>query len=236
MITFIKNIKLKYIFIFFIFLTLFSLLAINLYTLSRIKTLEEKKLIAQPASELAFEKLPNGCPSDFPLKSARGCYKITPAPNDKYKNCHTYTTGQRICIPQPKRPTPTPRQNPREITNELYEKQLLEKIEYRVSLSEQDKTAVDRILSVLPTGEQSGTVYQSANINILYLYAPDLILVETLTTDLAKAKQEAGTWLKQQGMSQKGICDYPVEFFPNSKIIEELRKLKLSFNPLAEGC
>jgi len=113
---------------------------------------------------------------------------------------------------------------------------LLDKVEKRQPLSTDDAAIKTIILSLLPSGEQSGTLYQSENVSIDYLFAPDVFQVEILTTNIDQAKKEAHNWFLTKGLSQKAICNYPVQFYINFDIAQQLRGKNIDFNPLAPGC
>lgn len=113
---------------------------------------------------------------------------------------------------------------------------LLEKVQNREALSQSDELAKNKILSLLPSGKKSGVVYQSSNIIIEYVSSANVFQVEILTKDFEKAKKEGASWLKSQGLSQEGICNYPVEFYLNYEVLNALRGSTIQFNPLTEGC
>ncbi len=113
---------------------------------------------------------------------------------------------------------------------------LIEKVKNHPQLSDSDLTAKQKILSLLQQGKSSGYVYESQNIRLEYLNSPDAFLAEILTFDIAKAKTDAVTWFKSQGMSQAGICNLPISFYLNSGVANELRTSNIIFNPLPDGC
>src|SRR3954453_1067912 len=55
---------------------------------------------------------------------------------------------------------------------------LEKKVDNRKELSESDKTAKARILSLLPKGKQSGQLHETPDIIIEYVRAPDVFIVE----------------------------------------------------------
>ena len=104
-------------------------------------------------------------------------------------------------------------------------------------LSSSDAQAKTRILqSLSTTGPNAGIIYTSNTIIIHYVPALDLFKVEVLTIDVPTAKADAETWFKQQGMSQQGICDLPLGFFPNWKVANFLKQSNYEFNELPDGC
>lgn len=118
------------------------------------------------------------------------------------------------------------------------EERLLEKIENRQQLSISDNAAKNKILALLPANTQSGILFQSQTIVIDYVAGPNVFQVEILTTDVERAKAEGANWFRSQGLSQEGICNYPVEFYLNFDVKNELRESNpdIQFNPLADGC
>lgn len=133
-------------------------------------------------------------------------------------------------ISNPTSPTPKP------IYDTEKQTKLLEKVESRQSLSNNDVSAKNKLLSFLPTGKESGLIYQSSNVSIEYIASPNIFQVEILTVDIAKAKKEAVDWFRLQGLSQTGICNYPVQFYLNFDVKKKLNGSAIKFSPLAEGC
>lgn len=115
-------------------------------------------------------------------------------------------------------------------------KELLNKLKYRSSISQNDVLAKEKILAQLPAGQRSGTLYKTENIIIDYVNSANIFQVEILTTNINSAKSEANAWFSSQGMSQQGICSYPVQFYLNYDVSQSLRDSNVKFNPLAEGC
>jgi hypothetical protein len=138
-------------------------------------------------------------------------------------------------------PTIKPPATITEINNKLplyiseNEARLLDKLKNRQPLSDEDTKAKTKILKLLPKGINSGILYQSTNTIIDYTDIIDEFQVEILTTDLNKAKAEGTDWFSQQGMSQKGICDLPVNFYLSKEVSSALQG-KLGFNPLPTSC
>jgi hypothetical protein len=113
---------------------------------------------------------------------------------------------------------------------------LLDLIQNRRPLSQADSQAKAHILSLLPTGEDSGILYQNADITIEYNQSPDLFQVAIATNNIANAKSEASLWFQQHGVSQVGICDFPVSFYLNPQVMNIYRSQNRTFNPLPVGC
>ena len=125
-------------------------------------------------------------------------------------------------------------QNPQETIDP--QKKLLDLIQNRRPLSQSDINAKKTILSLLPSGQQSGTLYQSAGIIIEYVHSADLFQVEIDKSDIQSEKSSAVEWFEQYGVSKKGICNLPVTFYLNYQLDQELHQRDLSFNPLPDGC
>ncbi|MGI8420163.1 MAG: hypothetical protein ACR2LN_06010 [Candidatus Levyibacteriota bacterium] len=122
----------------------------------------------------------------------------------------------------------------------MYEQRAMDKIlkaiEDRKTLSQDDVVAKANILSLLPPGQQSGSLYYNSDISIEYIHSADLFQVEVLTTDIKTAKDEANVWLRAHGLSQEAICILPVEFYLNYDIANQLRQSNITFSPLGNGC
>jgi len=112
---------------------------------------------------------------------------------------------------------------------------LLSIIQNRPALSLQDLSVKDKIVSTLPQGQYSGTVYQTPDFAINYVQGPDLFQVEIETGNIEQARTEATNWFIAQGMSKQGVCDLPVEFFL-SNTIKNQTTTQSPFNPLPDGC
>lgn len=113
---------------------------------------------------------------------------------------------------------------------------LLDKIDHRTPLSNEDVSAKNAILSHLPPGEKSGVVYQTPKVIVDYTASGDLFQGEIQTVDIASAKNDAVKWFKDQGMSQEGICNLPLGFYLNIYVAEIFRGQQVTFDPLAPGC
>lgn len=143
--------------------------------------------------------------------------------------------------PTPIAPNQTPR-SPQTKTNPpiQYEqdatKRMLDKLNTRPPLTPSDTAARKKILSFLPSGQISGVLYNSPTVTIDYTSAADQIQVEILTVDIAQAKRDATSWLRSQGLSQRGICDLPVVFYLSSDVLNQVRNKNFTLSPLAEGC
>ena len=116
------------------------------------------------------------------------------------------------------------------------ETRLLNKLKNRQPLSPEDISAKTKILSFLPSNEKSGIVYQSTNLIIDYIEPVDEFQGEIKTKNVSQAKTEAVEWFKAQGMSQKGICDLPLNFYPNLDIGAYIIQQNAVFYSLPDGC
>lgn len=147
---------------------------------------------------------------------------------DKNKNDASFTS-----------PTPTPLAffgNPPVRYDPDAQEKLLEKKINRTPLTSNDSTIKAKLLTYLPEGQVSGVIHETDTIRVEYLESLDLFKVEILTRDITGAKNEANTWFRQQGLSQKGICDLPLGFYLNWEIANTFRNTDLVFSPLANGC
>jgi hypothetical protein len=140
-------------------------------------------------------------------------------------------------IPAPTQPkTFTDATNPLIEIDSAAQGRLLDKVNHRPSISNDDAFAKAKILAQLPAGRKSGILYETSNVRIDYVSSADLFQVEILTTDIPQAKAEADIWFRAQGASQQGICDYPVMFYLSWNIMNALRGSSVEFSPVGNGC
>jgi hypothetical protein len=105
-----------------------------------------------------------------------------------------------------------------------------------IALSKSDSIAKTKLLSLLPTGDVPGIIYQSSDFSIEYISSADMFLVEIQTANIQSAKDEANGWFLTHGMSQKGICTLPVEFYLSPNVVIQLKNSNFTFNPLPDEC
>ncbi len=113
---------------------------------------------------------------------------------------------------------------------------LLETIAKRPLLSPEDIAAKKKMVALIPAGEESGVIIESDTVRIEYIHTPDIFQVEILTTDIPQAKKNANALFRKFGMSQKGVCYLPVQFYLNYEVSRQLGEQKKSFSPLPLGC
>jgi hypothetical protein len=147
----------------------------------------------------------------------------------------------------PSGPAPTPTLNPvptifkdsppaQPLTDTLAQQRLLDKVENRPKLSSDDSFAKAKILAKLPVEKKSGILYESNSIHIEYVNSADLFMVEIISSNISQAKAEANVWFRTNGVSQKGICDYPVMFYLSWDTMNKFRGTNLQFSPVGNGC
>jgi hypothetical protein len=115
-------------------------------------------------------------------------------------------------------------------------KNLLNYVEKSIVLSKNDNTAKTKLLSLLPSGDVPGIIYQSSDFSVEYISSAKMFLVEIKTINIQSAKAEAEDWFLSQGVSQQGICDYPVDFYLSNDVSTQLNNQRLIFSPLPNGC
>lgn len=115
-------------------------------------------------------------------------------------------------------------------TESVNDQKLLNRIENRQQLEQNDTTAKQKIINSLSPSTE--TVYQTSDFTIDYVRTPDVFQVEIDSTDVAKAKSEAVAWFESQGISYSGICRLPVMFYLNFYI----KRQGYTISPLADGC
>ncbi len=116
------------------------------------------------------------------------------------------------------------------------ERKLLDKLIKRESLSQTDALVKTKILSILPSGKESGVVYQSSSVVIEYVAPVDQFQGQIVIHNLDQAKAEAVAWFKSQGMGIKGICDLPLNFFMNIETARYVQVNKIVFSVLPNEC
>lgn len=104
----------------------------------------------------------------------------------------------------------------------------------RQPLSASDSAAKQALLSTL--GTNSSLLNITLTFRAEYIAGPDEILIEILTPDITQAKNDAVDWLSSIGFSHDGICHFPVVFFLNRDVAQQLQNRHISFKPLPEGC
>lgn len=149
---------------------------------------------------------------------------------------HPNQQNQQITAPTVEPITKTNDVNPSPSYTTRGQDKLLDYVQHRRPLSQEDKNAKTNILSLLPAHEESGIIYENPDISIEYVHEPDLFQIEIKTANVSYAKSQAIAWFKQQGVSQAGICRYPVSFYLNFELLNEIKKQHASFDPLPVGC
>ncbi len=113
----------------------------------------------------------------------------------------------------------------------------LEQVSQKSPLASWDIAAKEKILSLRPPGQLSGILYMSSQFSIEYVSSVDTFQVEILTANIAEAKTAATNWFRTFGVSDEGICNYPVSFYLNYDIKATLDPQTIKdFNPLPDGC
>jgi hypothetical protein len=128
----------------------------------------------------------------------------------------------------------TPQINPPVHYDPSAQQKLYEKVFNRPTLTNENITARQNILSVL--GNDSGVVYQNSNVVLSYILSANIFQGEILTTDINAAKRETNIWLRSQGLTQQGICDLPLMFYLNWQVANQLKDSNIYFSPLPESC
>jgi hypothetical protein len=115
-----------------------------------------------------------------------------------------------------------------------YEKEstdrMLDLVDNRRKLSSSDLRVKEKLKKLLKTPKTTNTY------TIEYVSNPDEFMVEILTIDMNTAKEESVAWLRNQGLSEQGLCNLPVVYYLNYNVAQNLRDMNIKFNPLAPGC
>lgn len=126
--------------------------------------------------------------------------------------------------------------NPPVLVNNQAQSRLLDKVNNRRPISTEDAFAKAKILAMIPGDQRSGILYETTNVRIDYVSSADLFQVEILTTRIDQAKAEASVWFRANGVSEQGICDYPVMFYLSWNTLNALRGSNTEFSPVGSGC
>lgn len=140
----------------------------------------------------------------------------------------------RSLIPSSFTALPTPTPVPNIFYNESVAKKTLDLVQKRSTPSPSDATARTSLLA--RTNNETGTIFQSDSFSLIYLKTPDLFQAEILIPDIAKAKSDATSWLKSQGLSTSGICHLPLTFYLSQNVSNSLLQKNQAFDPLPPGC
>ncbi len=107
------------------------------------------------------------------------------------------------------------------------------KLTSRIPLSPDDQATKEKLINI--ASRNSGFINKTSNYSIDYVRSIDDIEVEILTTNISLAKTEATSYLKEQGLSNQGMCNLPVRFYLNYVVTKELPENTV-FNPLPSDC
>lgn len=110
-------------------------------------------------------------------------------------------------------------------------KKMLDTVENRKTLSDNDKKIREAIITSMqnPLSETDSYLLE-------YLSEPDQFMVEIRSTDIDGTKNAVKQWFNSQGISDEGICKLPVIFYMNPAAAEHFRNKNVEFNPLPLGC
>jgi len=109
-----------------------------------------------------------------------------------------------------------------------------ERIKNPGELSQQDKQVRKSLLDRV--GNKSGILFEYSTFRITYMQTFDFFESEILTTNVSQAKSDTLAWLKQQGLSENGVCHLPLTFFLNNDVAKKITDPFVSFNPNPDGC
>jgi hypothetical protein len=115
------------------------------------------------------------------------------------------------------------------------QKQRINYMQTTEPLSVEDERVKFELLSTLGSSN-SAILYESSNITVDYVRSADIFQGEIRTKNIDSAKAEAVAWFREQGMSDKGICNLPLNFYLNYDIKMELGEEANTFNPLPSVC
>lgn len=139
-------------------------------------------------------------------------------------------------------PTPTlipqPTSLPHPLPPVFYKQGSLDKVENKlgqhIPLSSSDESIRSNLIEI--AAKNNGIIYSTNTFFLAYIVGPNDFEVQILTTDVKAAKKDALSFLKAQGVSQDGLCNFPIIFYLDEKVARELQNQNVIFNPLPEGC
>jgi hypothetical protein len=109
-----------------------------------------------------------------------------------------------------------------------------ERISSRQPLSSEDQAIKTRLLT--PLNSRSGIITTTPQFQLEYVQSPDLFMVEVRSTNPITGKNAAENYLKNQGLSNSGICNLPVVFYLSQQVQNDLISKGQTFNPIPTGC
>lgn len=133
-------------------------------------------------------------------------------------------------------PSSEPQTNLPVTYNKVAQDKIIAKLENHPTLTQNDSLAKQRILQLLPQGSNGGILYSSSDFQVEYIQSFDLFQVEIFTINIQQAKNEANIWFRNQGVTQQGICDFPVDFYLSADAARQLSSLHVVFSPLPNSC
>ena len=166
----------------------------------------------------------------FAFASLRVYYAATP---------NLFTKTSTKLIPTVLQSTPVPTVYSKIVispTSVPASQKMLDLIQNRRPLSSADAQVKQSLLSMLPSGKESGVLYETTSFIIEYIHAADLFQVEILSDDIKNSKSQAVQWFEQKGMSHDGVCHLPVTFYLEYQLSNKFRQEEKTFDPLPEGC
>lgn len=131
-----------------------------------------------------------------------------------------------------------PKNNPPIRYDDAATQRLISSLKQRKPLNENDKQTKQRLVENATNKFSGGDyiVHQERDYIIFYLPSADLFLTEIKNIDIAETKKAAAQWLREQGLSNEGICKLPLSFYLNAQTAQQLKNLKTTFSPLPEDC
>ncbi len=131
-------------------------------------------------------------------------------------------------------PSPTVIQNPQIKLIPGEDQRILQKIENRQPLSVSDLEARSKLTK--QADQKTGIVKSTSSYLLEYLPAGDFFITQILIVDVDKAKLDTVEWLKEQNLSDAGICNLPLYFYLSETVSQQLIGTDFVFNRLPKGC
>lgn len=111
---------------------------------------------------------------------------------------------------------------------------LIDRLKNPVPLTINDQNIKKQVIAEV--GGKAATLNETKSYKIMYLPAGDEFLVAIKDINILTAKQEVKSWFISKGFTQNAMCDLPVSFFLDNLVVEQLKGLDITFNPIMEGC
>lgn len=109
-----------------------------------------------------------------------------------------------------------------------------DRINNKKTLSERDSSVREQLVS--KADDKSGIITENTQFKLEYISSPNLFMVEVRSSDPEFGKDAAEIYLKNQGLSEQGLCNLPIIFYLSQSVQNDLLSKGETFNPIPEEC